>query len=619
MVNRLPSLGTVASRVRSERARRPSDAPGKGVSVGRKVLATALLIAAFVSTHAPQISRAQPTLPAHYLVANDLDGDGRRDLLVARVSPNHDRTTLAGVRGVNGKELWKFTEQGDGIPVPSRVGRPARPGAVLIWDEFQTFGGAPVSVSRQNLILRAVSGRGAVLWNRTFLGALASVDGPCLELCAGFASEHLVLAGPVFDANRDGSDDIVVVSFARPQVLELVSGSDGATLYRNVIVDPPLKGVVPIGDFSGDGAADYILLSYPPTLLFGPSTVRLSVRRGTDGEELWSAEGPWDCETGGVGYPGGCEAALVPLGDMTGDGRPELAAGGGEYASSSITILDGATGARLWTRPTAGRVIPVGDLDGDNLADVVLQSQAFDQEDCKRTHLCGPKSMVIRYEAFNGRGQRLYSRSQTVRARCIVDYNCSLVRSSHPLLGTRGDLNGDGIPDAGHYVVAWHWKRSPPTGAPDVEILDAGVVSGRTGARLWSMKDFAPGNPVKTEASWDTLRPLSADQQILAPIGDAHARPSYLLTLVDSSRYVWVFAHGPKGGPRLWTTRLKIGNKDYEDDLVPIFTMRSPGVSLPLIPSGDITGDRRPEVVLNLQSRSLILDGATGRPLRWAK
>ncbi len=164
--------------------------------------------------------------------------------------------------------------------------------------------------------------------------------------------------------------------------------------------DGDIWDMAPIGDLSGDGTPDLIagaadnlvraissgdgsvLWSYPvggdvwcvaafPDLPDDADTME-EIVAGTAGNELLvlASDGTviWHY-TDGVTGDVWC---LSPVGDMTGDGTPELAFGAGD---NQVRLLDLKAKTRLWSRDLGGDIWSVTggeDLNGDGVPDVVV-------------------------------------------------------------------------------------------------------------------------------------------------------------------------------------------------------------------------------------------------------
>jgi hypothetical protein len=121
------------------------------------------------------------------------------------------------------------------------------------------------------------------------------------------------------------------------------------------------------GLINADDIPDIVVASYSGGAY--TSTGVLTAMSGDGTGVLWSVYQP-----GGQGTYG-CTAPAI--GDLDGDGRPEVCAAG---VSSAVVCLDGPTGAFLWAagaETSAYGGPAIADMDADGLAEVILGRQVF--------------------------------------------------------------------------------------------------------------------------------------------------------------------------------------------------------------------------------------------------
>ncbi|MBL8900050.1 MAG: FG-GAP repeat protein [Planctomycetes bacterium] len=200
------------------------------------------------------------------------------------------------------------------------------------------------------------------------------------------------------------------------ELLAFPGDASGATLGQAVAF---------VGDWNGDGRTE--------TAFGVPGRGRVDVVRH-DGVLLRSF-------TGGFAPGSSFGQAIASVGDLDGDGVPELLVGAPLFSSGSgsVALLSGANGATLWSQfGTQGQerlgwaVAGLGDLDGDGFADFAYSAlQSFSGGLGFVVVRSGRTQAVIRSHSgsFSGEG-----------------YGYALARA--------GDVDGDGVQD---YVVGAPW------------------------------------------------------------------------------------------------------------------------------------------------------------------
>lgn len=172
------------------------------------------------------------------------------------------------------------------------------------------------------------------------------------------------------------------------------SGSETEPTFIHVMMTPV------VGDVTGDGVPEVVFMTYAAGTSYGGRGV-LRIVRGDTGEEVNSIVDPALCGDSGVA-----------LGDLDGDGTPEILAGGpcqsdrihAFHADGSViwrsTDMDGATPA---TVPLDFGAIAIADLEGDGQAEVVVGATVFESTGVLRFrgrntafNCCGasPRSML---------------------------------------------------------------------------------------------------------------------------------------------------------------------------------------------------------------------------------
>jgi hypothetical protein len=203
------------------------------------------------------------------------------------------------------------------------------------------------------------------------------------------------------DVNGDGIGDLIVgapgldkvsiISGKDQSVLRTVGDPDGLSKYQFGF------SVIGVGDWDGDGVDDFAV-SAPgvpgvvplpcvlPPCKPNPQWGRVFVISGATGALIKKFEPPE--ETLEFGY------AIAPLGDINGDGKPELAVGAPVLTNSvgRVYALSGADGSQIWKATESGaglsRTQPIAsfgatlaalrDINGDGKADLVVGAPFHD-------------------------------------------------------------------------------------------------------------------------------------------------------------------------------------------------------------------------------------------------
>ena len=231
----------------------------------------------------------------------------------------------------------------------------------------------------------------------------------------------------VGDLDEDGKSDLVVVN----------QGSSTVSVYRNTSISGNIgagsfatkvdftTGTQPysvaIGDVDGDGKPDLVLVNVIS------SSVSVFRNTSTSGSiDIGSFAARVDFTTGAITYS-------VAIGDLDGDGKPELVVANGNSSSvsvfrntstsGSITVNSFATKVDFST-PTGPRSVAIGDLDGDGKLDLAVAN-------------------------FNSNSVSIFrntSVSGSITGNSFAP-NIDFSTGQAPISVVIGDLDGDGRPD----------------------------------------------------------------------------------------------------------------------------------------------------------------------------
>ncbi|MCB1246088.1 MAG: VCBS repeat-containing protein, partial [Acidimicrobiia bacterium] len=287
----------------------------------------------------------------HSVKAEDVNGDGDVDLIVAAAGSDGVTIRLGDGNGGFGPQLGPFRSGND---VGSHEVYPKN--AVVA--DFDKDGDADLVVANQNS-----SSIGILIGNGN--GTFQSVDE--YDTCSG---AHDVAVG---EFTGDSDVDVVVACHGRAYITLYEGDRDGTFSNRSDIatgapdipgcVAPPLEGNcdhgIVAGDFNGPGADDVAIAMYRPIY----ATVMLGNGNGTFQSPVnYTAEG---------------HTHDIATGDFDGDGYPDLVTANESADSASVFINDGdgtfSAGPDL---PAANgpKGVTVGDINGDGHPDIAIGS-----------------------------------------------------------------------------------------------------------------------------------------------------------------------------------------------------------------------------------------------------
>jgi alpha-tubulin suppressor-like RCC1 family protein len=314
----------------------------------------------------------------------DLNGDGHPDLVVANEESNSVSVLLGGGNG-------KFTPA-SGSPV--------------------TVGSNPVSVAigdlngdgHPDLVVANAGGNSVSVLLGGGSGAFTPASGSPISV----GSSPVSVA--VGDVNGDGIPDLAVANNGSNSVSVLLGGGSGA--FTPASGSPITVGSSPlgiaVGDLNGDGIPDLAVANN--------ASDSVSVLLGAGSGAFTPASGS--------PITVGSEPFSVAIGDLDGDGVPDLAVA--NNASDSVSVLLGA-GSGTFTPASGSPVtvgtnpvsVAIGDLNGDGRPDLAVAN-------------FGSGVSVL----LGGGGGTFTPASGS-----------PITVGSEPVSVAIGDLNGDGIPD----------------------------------------------------------------------------------------------------------------------------------------------------------------------------
>jgi predicted lipoprotein with Yx(FWY)xxD motif len=317
----------------------------------------------------------------------------------------------------------------------------------------------------------------------------------------------------IWDLNGDGEPDLAVTNYNSGSVSVLLgngNGTFGAKTDYETGINPTS---VAIGDLNGDGKPDLAVTNSAPYPAGGSVSLLLGNGDGTFGAQ-------W-------GFLVGDEPSSVAIGDLNGDGWPDLAVA--NYNSTTVSVLLGNVNGTFGVKTDFGTgywpfSVAIGDLNGDGIPDLVVANVYSSTVSV----LLGNGNGTFRAESDYGTGG--YTNSVAIGdlngdgRLDLVTANCYPTGTVSVLLG-----NGDGTFEAktdygagsGAYSVAIGDLNGD--GKPDLAVANANANTvsmltniGEFCAARNEISSFAPG---KGTSLTDALQSAGAPDGRSTPLG----------------------------------------------------------------------------------------------------
>ena len=375
---------------------------------------------------------------------------------------------------------------------------------------------------------------------------------------------NLVFPVGVMDATGNAADDVLTVTYNRQPSPDgpqdtlrtgVIDGADGrdASSSATRAVAGMVTSVKPTTDLSGDGRDDYLIYSAKDDPAAGATLQAIS---GTNHAPLWSKpQTHWATAF----------VDVLGVGDADGDGTPDLALSGD---TATVDIVDGATGAKQ-SSVRGNQVLPLGDITGDGKTEIgtlhiepdrarvtvsahrpsgaVVYSQmysvplkvnntatAWQLGDVDRD---GVRDIGFEVESQAGDGLSANSDRGVVSGRTGDLIHNRLV----PELRRNGTVDGDGADS----VVVSEWGSTS---------RDITAVDGRTGEDLWSGRVRPRGErATSTSVALDDLTGDGRSEAIIT-VNSETTRSDVRVGVVDVDIFVDSYVVSGRDGSTLWQT-----------------------------------------------------------------
>ena len=272
----------------------------------------------------------------------DLDGDGKQDLAVTNTGSN----TVSVFRNTGTSGTISFAAKQDYTTGTT-------PQSVSIGD---LDGDGKPELAVTNFYSNTVS----VFRNTSTSGTVSFI------LKQDFTTGNYPFNLSIGDVDGDGKPDLAVANYNSTSVSVLRNtGTSGTVSFaaKQDFTTGSSPYSVSIGDLDGDGKPELAVANY------GSNTVSVLRNTGTSGTVSFASK--QDFTTGSNPYS-------VSIGDVDGDGKPDLAVANSNSNSVSVFRNTGTSGTvsfaakQDFTTGSGPRSVSIGDLDGDGKPDLAV-------------------------------------------------------------------------------------------------------------------------------------------------------------------------------------------------------------------------------------------------------
>jgi hypothetical protein len=301
-----------------------------------------------------------PNVPgAAFVTSGDMNGDGKLDLVIAEYGTNNVavllNTTAPGATTI-------------GFQAPEFFAVGSDPFSVAIGD-LNGDSVPDLATANSGTLSSTTPGTVSVLLNTSLLGVP-----PSFTVQQTLATGSFPAAVAAGDLNGDGKPDLIVADAGTNTLTVFMNtttpGATGATFVTTTVTTAKGPKSVAIVDLNGDGKPDLAITTY------GDNGVSVLLNTTDPGSTTASFATPVSFTTD----PALVNPRFLAVGDLNGDGRPDIAAVG--RLSSNVAVLFNTTDPGASTPNfssftafpvgSSNRSVAIGDLNGDGRPDLVV-------------------------------------------------------------------------------------------------------------------------------------------------------------------------------------------------------------------------------------------------------